>query len=49
MQADEGQSVTVVEQIVPTGDGATALKPSFTRKNAKICLVQLLFEVKGIR
>ena len=25
MQANEGQSVTVVEQIVPTGDGATAL------------------------
>ena len=43
VQADEGQSVTVVEQIVPTGDGATALQPKpYATKNAKICQVQLL-------
>ena len=48
VQADEGQSVTVVEQIVPTGDGATALQTKlYAKKNAKICLVQLLFEGEG--
>ena len=48
VQADEGQSVTVVEQIVPTGDGATALQTKlYAGKNAKICLVQLLFEGEG--
>ena len=42
------QSVTVVEQIVPTGDGATALQTKlYAKKNAKICLVQLLFEGEG--
>ena len=48
VQADEGQSVTVVEQIVPTGDGATALQTKlYAKKNAKICLVQLIFEGEG--
>lgn len=48
VQADEGQSVTVVEQIVPTGEGATALQTKlYAKKNAKICLVQLLFEGAG--
>ena len=54
VQADEGQSVTVVEQIVPTGDGATALQTKlYAKKNAKICLVQLIvgehIAVDGVR
>ena len=45
VQANEGKAVTVVEQILPTGGGATAVQTKlYAKKNAKICLVQLLAE-----